>query len=488
MSGSCAVHHGPAAAPSTLGTSAPVPTTTSTTAPIAPVAWSACVGGLECGSVDVPLDYTHPSGRTIAIAVARRRADDPSHRIGSLVINPGGPGDSGIDDLPVELRVLTPALLAHFDIVSFDPRGVGRSAPIHCQAGGHSASPAEAGALPDPVPQTAPERQALLAADQAYASACEKYSGDLLPFVGTVDVARDLDRVRAALGDTRLTFFGHSYGTLLGATYAELYPGRVRAMVLDGAIDPSLTIEAMSLAQARGFEASLDAFFVWCRQSTSCPWRPAGDQRTAFEAQLAAIQARSLAVGRRTLGAGEFLLGTLSTLYAQSFWPSLGRALAAEAGGDGAPLLALSDGYQTHGSANASDANSAITCLDHPVPADVGEYPQLAATAARQAPVFGPLFVWGALQCETWPVAPTRQPHTIRAAGSPPILVVGTTNDPATPYAWAVSLASSLGRGVLVGWTGVDHVAYYYSACVRQIDDAYLVDGQVPPTSTVCPG
>jgi hypothetical protein len=174
-------------------------------------------------------------------------------------------------------------------------------------------------------------------------------------------------------------------------------------------------------------------------------------------------------------------------LYAQSFWPSLGRALSSAAHGDGSQVLALSDGYQTHGSANAADANSAITCLDHPVSGDPSAYPQSAAAAAPAAPVFGPMFAWGALQCGVWPAPPTRQPHVIHARGAPPIVVVGTTGDPATPYRWAVSLASALDKGVLVGRAGVDHVAYYYSACVRQIDARYLIDGLTPPTSTMCP-
>ncbi len=308
-----------------------------------------------------------------------------------------------------------------------------------------------------------------------------------MPFVGTVDAARDLDRIREGLGDQRLTFLGHSYGTLLGATYAELFPDRVRAMVLDGAIDPALSTDAMSIAQAQGFEASLDAFFAWCRGSNGCAWRPTGDQRTAFMGLLASVRARPLNVGRRAVGAGELLLGVLSTLYARSFWPALGRALAGVATGDGGQVLSLSDGYQTHGLSNAADANSAITCLDHPVSDDPSTYPQTAAAAAAQAPVFGPMFAWGALQCGVWPVPSTRQPHVIRANGAPPILVVGTTDDPATPYRWAVALASGLDKGVLVGRVGVDHVAYYYSACVRQIDARYLVDGTTPPPSTVCP-
>ena len=449
-----------------------------------PVAWSACGGGLQCGTVTVPLDYARPQGPTVAIAVARRPARVSSQRIGSLVINPGGPGDSGIDDLPVELRVLTPTLQNRFDIVSFDPRGVQRSSPVNCGVSSNGVTTA----LPDPAPTTDAGRQALIAGARAYGAACQQHSGALLAYVGTEATARDLDRIRAALGDDRLTYLGHSYGTLLGATYAELFPQRVRALVLDGAVDPSLTTEQMLVGQAVGFEGSLDAFFAWCAGSEACAWRPGSDPRGAFLALLDRVRRQPAAAGAgRTAGPGELYDAVLGTLTARSFWPSLGRALARLASGDGAGVVGLSDGYQTHGGPNTIDANSAVTCLDHPVTRDLAEFPALADAAARQAPVFGPVFAWGALTCAVWPAPPTRAPHAIRAPGTPPILVVGTTHDPATPYPWAVHLAGELEHGVLVGRQGEDHVAYYYSSCVRAIDDAYLVAGTVPAAGTVCP-
>ena len=215
------------------------PSTTTTTTqpplPVTPVAWTPC-GDLQCGTVAVPLDYADPRGTVIQIAVARHPAEVPSERIGSLVINPGGPGASGIDDLANELSVLTPELLDRFDIVSFDPRGVERSSPVECTAStGASSAPGSTGQLIDPVPTTPAAEQALLRNDQSFAAQCEHDSGSILPYVGTVDTARDLDRIRAALGDAELTFMGNSYGTLLGATYASLFPTHVRAMVLDSA-------------------------------------------------------------------------------------------------------------------------------------------------------------------------------------------------------------------------------------------------------------
>ena len=470
--------------------------TTISTAPVAPIVWSECGDDLQCGSVTVPLNYSRPDGATIQIAVERRPAAVPSERIGSLVINPGGPGTSGIDDLPNELSVLTPGLLDRFDIVSFDPRGVERSDPVECGPGSSPStsttpSTTEPAAvpqqLPDPVPVGAAAQKALLAGDEAYARACQKYSGAILPFVGTVDAARDLDRIRAALGDQKLTFMGHSYGTLLGAVYAEMYPDHVRAMVLDGAIDPALGTDQMVLDQAKGFESVLDDFFSWCASTPSCPWPTTADPTTALLSLINASAIKRLpGADGGSAGPGEFYNALLDDLYSRSSWPSLGDALSQAAAGNGTDLITLSTSYASGGSTNGGDANNAINCLDHPVSRDPATYPALAAADAAQAPVFGAAFAWGLLQCAVWPVPPTRTPAPITAAGSPPILVVGTTGDPATPYQWAQALAGQLQHGELVTWQGVNHVAYFYSPCVRAIDQAYLIDGTLPPTGTVC--
>lgn len=471
--------------------------TTATTAPtgsVAAIVWSDCGQDLQCGSVTVPVNYSRPQGATLKIAVERRPAADPSQRIGSLVINPGGPGTSGIDDLPNELSVLTPGLLDRFDIVSFDPRGVERSDPVDCApkpptstTSTTAAPPPTPVSLPDPVPVDAAAERSVEVQDKEYGEACEKYSGAILPFVGTVDGARDLDRIRAALGDEKLTFIGHSYGTLLGAEYAELYPDHVRAMVLDGAIDPALGTDQMVIDQAKGFEAVLDDFFTWCASTSSCPWRPVGDPTSALVALISASDVKRLpGDDGASAGPGEFYNALLDDLYSRSSWPSLGDALSQAQAGNGSDLITLSTSYASGGSTNGADANNAVNCLDHPVSRDPSTYPGLAATAAAAAPVFGPVLAWGLLQCAVWPVKPTRTPAPITAAGAPPILVVGTTGDPATPYQWAVSLATQLQHGELVTWQGVNHVAYFYSPCVRAIDQAYLIDGTLPPTGTVC--
>ncbi len=466
-----------------LHPASPEPTTTTPPPlPVTPVQWTPC-GDLQCGSVTVPLDYDNERGPTLQIAVARHPAEIPSERIGSLVINPGGPGASGINDLPDELSVLTPDLLDRFDIVSFDPRGVERSRPVTCT--GPTTSPTPATPV-DPVPTTPAARQALLRNDREFASQCEQRSGGILPYVGTVDAARDLDRIRAALGDARLTFIGHSYGTLLGATYAELFPTHLRAMVLDGAIDPALSTAVYATDQADSLESELQAFFAWCA-AAGCPWQPAGDPTSALLGLIQASQTRALPVaGGAPAGAGDLYDALLAGLGSRSSWPTLAGALAGAASGDGSAVALMAGNYETGGSTNAADAEEAIDCLDHPVSRVVPRYPLLAAQFARSAPVFGPLLAWGLLGCATWPVPPTRVPAPASDLGAPPILVVGTTGDPVTPYSWSVGLAKELTGGRLLTWRGQSHVAYYYSACVRAFVETYLIAGTLPPPGTTC--
>jgi pimeloyl-ACP methyl ester carboxylesterase len=415
--------------------------------------------------------------------VERHVAQDPASRIGSLVINPGGPGVSGIDDFANELSVLTPELRDDFDIVTFDPRGVQRSDPVTCGESSDSTS----GPLPDPIPQTAAAQRADFSNMRQFAADCEKSSGALLPYVGTVDVARDLDRLRAALGDSGLTYMGQSYGTLLGATYAALFPTHIRAMVLDSVIDPALSTSQMVLGQAEGFEGVLNSFFAWCAATTSCQWRPVGDPTSALLAQIARSQTSPASAGNGSAaGPAELYNALLEGLYAQSDWPTLGAALATDAQGNGAAVVAMSDRYSMDGSTNGAAVADAIDCLDHPVPTDLATYPRLAAEFQASAPVFGPFLAWGEAACAVWPIAPTRTPAPVTAPGSPPILVVGTTQDPATPYAWAVSVAHQFSHGDLLTVDGSDHVSYFYSACVRAYVQSYFVNLATPATGTTC--
>jgi pimeloyl-ACP methyl ester carboxylesterase len=480
LAAGCAQSSPPAARATARHHAAATTTTSTTQPPVGPMAWAPCNGDLQCGSLVVPLDYARPDGPTISIAVARHPAEDPAARIGSLVIDPGGPGVSGINDMTNELSVLTPQLLDDFDIVMFDPRGVQRSDPVTCGTNTGSAPT-------DPAPVTASQQAATIAGLKQFAEACEKSSAAILPYVGTVDVARDMDRLRQALGDTGLTYMGQSYGTLLGLTYAALFPTHIRAMVLDSVIDPALSFNQMTAGQADGFEGILNAFFTWCAASPECAWHTGSDPTATLQALLTtAATSPAAAGGGSVAGVGQLYDALLEDPYSQSDWPQLGQALADDAAGNGAPVVAQSNTYNTGGSDNADDAATAIDCLDHPVSHVLATYGALASSLEASAPVFGPLLAWGEAGCAVWPVPPTRPVGPVAAPGSPPILVIGTTNDPATPYAWAVSVSQELDHGVLLTHDGDDHVAYFYSACVRADVQTYLVSGETPPSGTVC--
>lgn len=473
--------------PTTAAKKPPATAATPVTSP-GGLAWKAC-GALQCANLAVPRDYADPGGPTITLALARKTAAVPANRIGALLFNPGGPGNSGVDALPGELRTLTTTIKNRFDIVSWDPRGIERSAPVRCSdprakpSGGGGG-----GSTLDPAPMNDADRQALADAYRAGGEACLRHSGDLLRHVGTNATAEDVERIRIALGEEKLTFIGHSAGTLLGAVYADRYPQRVRAFVLDGPIDPSLTLDQMTRAQSVGFENALRSFFGWCDKTASCPWRPGNPDRTAALLNLMdRVRQEPLKASQgRIVGVDTFVSGIMSRLTSRSKWPSLGDALAAAERGDGSPLATLASNYQNSGSSNAADARQSILCLDHPAPRDLAAYPSLAEAARADAPVFGPVFTWAALSCGMWSVPSTLEAKPTRAAGAPPILVVGTTGDPATPEAWARALAGQLEKGVLVLRQGADHVAYYYSACVRNLVDAYIVAGRPPASGTVC--
>ena len=478
---------GAAAAPST---SAPGATTVTIPAP-APVAWTACQGaagpsGFECATLRVPLDYANPRGATIGIALDRRRATGT--RTGSLLVDPGGPGASGVDFLPSAVGLLSSSVLSHFDVVGFDPRGVARSDPVTCADGPGLDRYFDL----DPAPPGAAGFQALMAGAKTFDLGCQARSGAILPYVGTDNVARDMDQIRQAVGDAKLTYLGLSYGTFLGATYADLFPTRVRAMTLDGAVDPVLDAVTANLAQSAAFDKELDAFLADCAAHASCAWKPGGNLQVAFDALMNRIRASRLpGIGARTLGPGEALYGVAAPLYDRSSWPDLAEALNLAEHGDGSLLLQFFDAYAERnpdGSyGNEQEAFTAVSCMDQPWPTDPAVLQRDAVTAARDAPHFGVADLYGGLTCTFWPVTPTGRPHAIRAVGSPPIVVVGTTGDPATPYSGAQALAAELARGVLVTRVGDGHTGYAFSSCVRQAVDAYLLDLVVPARGLTCP-
>ena len=451
--------------------------------------WKDCDAGFQCATLTVPLDYDAPDGDTIGVSVIRLQARKKSRRIGSLLLNPGGPGASGIDFARQAESLLPTVVRDRFDTVSFDPRGVGRSNPVDCL------NDAELDALlaVDPSPETAAEKKALFDASRQQVAKCRQRSGKVLPHVGTVDVAKDMDVLREALGDEKLTYVGFSYGTLLGARYAEQFPDHVRALVLDGALDPRLTPSQTAKAQAVGFDRALAAFFADCVRAR-CAFAGHGGIEATYDRLMADIDRSPLptADGRR-LGPSEALFGVAAALYSKEYgWPLLRTALeTAYSRRDGTALIGLFDSLverdESGHYSNSTEAQAAVLCVDNAYPKDPAAFDRDAADFVKVAPRFGAAIAYGASACAFWPAPAVSQAGPVSAAGSAPIVVVGTTGDPATPYAWSQALAEQL-PATLVTYEGEGHTAYGYqrSACIEDVIDAYLVDLRVPKPGTRC--
>ncbi|MGC5010154.1 alpha/beta hydrolase [Streptosporangium sp. DT93] len=460
-----------------------------TAGPGATLDWDGCGDDFECARLAVPLDHARPDGERIELSVVRLPAS--GRRIGSLLINPGGPGGSGVQYARAARTVVSEALRERFDIVGFDPRGVGESVPVRCLP----SSELDAYVGLDGSPDSPQEVTALVEGSRRFAAGCRSRSARLLPHVGTADVARDMDMLRAAVGDSRLTYLGKSYGTQLGAFYADLFPDRVRALVLDGAVDVSLGPLEVGASQAHGFEVALDSFLSDCLRVTDCPFTGSVASARAEVAGLlrradAAPLANSTGDGR-TVTQAWTVLGMIAPLYDRQAWPTLRQALDRALRGDGTPLLRLADWLMDRREdgeyANQTEANLAVNCVDAPYPGDPAAYAAAARESVKRSPLFGAYVVWSALPCAYWP-AKGEERGRIDAPGAPPIMVVGTERDPATPYEWAEALASQLSSGVLVGFDGDGHTAYLSgSACVDRLVDDYLIDLAVPRDGIRCP-
>ncbi|MFI6644419.1 alpha/beta hydrolase [Streptomyces sp. NPDC050504] len=450
--------------------------------------WRACgVSGFECATMKAPLDYAEPGSGDIELAVSRKKATGPGQRIGSLLVNPGGPGGSAVGYLQGYAALGYPApVRARYDMVAVDPRGVARSEPVECLSGKEM----DAYTQVDQTPDDAAERRALVASFQKFAAGCEKRSAKVLPHVSTVEAARDMDVLRALLGDAKLHYVGASYGTFLGATYADLFPFRVGRLVLDGAMDPSLPAVEMNRDQTAGFETAFRSFAADCVKQPDCPLgteSPAGAARR-MEAFFKALDAKPVRTGEaRRLTESLATTGVIAAMYDEAAWPQLRTALAAARGGDGAGLLMLADQYYERDAegeyANLMYANAAVNCLDLPPAFKTPEDAEAALPSFREAsPVFGEGLAWASLNCTYWPVPATGAPHRTEARGAAPIVVVGTTRDPATPYKWAKALASQLASGTLLTYDGDGHTAYGRgSDCVDTAINTYLLEG-TPPT------
>ncbi|MFC8191063.1 alpha/beta hydrolase [Cellulomonas sp. NPDC057328] len=451
--------------------------------------WTAC-GSQQCAEATVPLDWSQPDGDTITLALRRVPATS-GEPVGSLLVNPGGPGRSAIDFLPSFQVLVSAEVRAAYDLVAFDPRGVQASSPVTC------VEPAELDELTAWVPDFTTDEGIAEAVERnaAYGEACLERTGPLLGHVDTASAARDMDVLRAALGDDALTYLGYSYGTDLGATYAALFPARVGRLVLDGAMDPTLDSGEVAAGQAAGFEAALRAYVADCQAGADCPLT--GDVDAGM-AQIGELFDRIRANPLRTSGDRELTValafsGVATPLYAQQSWPVLTQALtSAMRAGDGTALLQLADQYygrEPDGTypTNQNEAFTAVLCLDDRAPAAPAEMRAEAERIAEAAPTVGEFFSYGGAACAEWPVPEVGALDSYAAEGAAPILVVGTTGDPATPYAWSQALADMLSSGVLLTFEGEGHTAYGRSnACVKDAVDAYLLTGTPPADGARC--
>ncbi len=461
-----------------------------------PLDWKACsdVREIRCASLQVPLDRTRPSGAKVSLAISMLPARSKGRRIGVLLVNPGGPGSSGQKFVRQLRRGLAGTILDRFDVVGWDPRGVGGSGEIRCYDDQKSYDRYYA---VDPDPDSPSEVDALVDTARQFALACgAKNSREVLRFAGTADVIDDMDAIRLALGEETISFLGFSYGTLLGLRYADKYPTRVRAFALDGILDPTADANERSAEQATGFDRAFDAFLDVCRQ-VGCGWVRKGETAgEAFDRLAKTVDDQPLVLRRRnkasrSLGSGEFIVGVLASLYNRdSGWPLLRRALTEVEKGDPATMLALFDSYadrEPTGFGNIAEANAAVNCVDVPSPRGGAPYTALAERLRTASPRFGRLAGYSSIVCGFWPVPSTGSIAPVAATGSAPILLVGTTRDPATPYVWAQSVAKQLDNSVLLTYDSDGHTGYLSgNSCVQRNVHRYLVDLVVPKPGTIC--
>ena len=443
-----------------------------------------------CGQLRVPLDYTRPDGPSIALATLRVHfTENHTAPTQSLLINPGGPGGSGVDLALGILAKLSPDVLKHYDLIGFDPRGVAESGALRCLS--DQEKDRLSAASPDLTTSAGVAQSRALS--RQYSQACERAIGPSLRYYNTVNTARDMDQIRQAVGDDVMNYLGFSYGTELGWTYAHLFPKQVHTFVLDGAVDPKARNVEDPEIQLMGFESAYDQFAAWCR--TASPCSQLGDPVKAAVAVLARARQTPLSTSSsgRPLTESLASTGIAEAMYSREEWSTLGEALLAARNGDGSALLRLADRYnqrQPDGQySNLIDANSVISCNDSPLrkPPSTAHVVATARAWAKQYPVFGADMAGSLLGCVGW--QPHRAPIPSPAAATPrPVLVVGNLHDPATPYAGAVHLTRQLGNARLLSWNGEGHTSYLSgSNCIDSAVNAYLIRGALPPVHQVCP-
>jgi pimeloyl-ACP methyl ester carboxylesterase len=444
----------------------------------------------------VPLDYTKPGAETITLGILRHQAGNPGQRIGSLVTNPGGPGVSGMEAAAgLAGRVAGSTLGQRFDLIGFDPRGVAASQPqVHCLTDAERDAERADDSETDGSPAGVAKQEAQQRDFAAKCAQRTQFGAAMLANLGTRDVAKDMDVLRSALGDPKLTYLGYSYGTRIGSTYGEDFPGNVRAMVLDGAVDPQEDPVQSLVAQGAGFGKAFGDFAGWCALQQDCALGPdpAGAVK-AFQGLVQPLINFPVPVGDgRRLSFQDATTGAIQALYSQQLWDKLNTGLNELKQQRGATLMALADFYDERGPdghyTTTLDAFTAVRCVDDPRVTDKNQIAQAMKQYDQVAAFLDDGRADGAAldACAFWPVPNTSVPHAPNVAGLPPTLVISTTNDPATPYQAGVNLAQAL-KGSLLTYVGTQHTVFLQGvSCVDKAGTDYLVDGKLPPAGTRC--
>lgn len=457
--------------------------------------WSKCYDGMQCAVVFAPLDWEDPEGDRIGLALVKQPALS-GESLGTLFVNPGGPGASGADYIAQSIDyAVGEALQQSYDVIGWDPRGVGSSSAVECL---DDAAMDEylfgLGATEGLEPGSQEWVDAAVQESTEFGEACLEATGPLLAHVDTASTVHDLDMLREIVGDKQLHYLGYSYGTYIGARYADAYPERVGRLVLDGAIDPTSTEVEVVREQTRGFELALRAYMTDCLSRADCPVTGSVDEAMAsWNAMIRAVEDAPLTGSDgRMVGSGTLLTAIITPLYSQESWPYLDELYRSVTQGDAEVALSLADFYydRVDGkyTTNLITAFSAINCLDYPrpLPLDLAQMRDEAAELVRIAPTIGEFQGYGDVSCAGWPVPGVDDRTPVRAAGADPILVIGTTGDPATPFRWAESLAAQLESGVLLTFEGEGHTAYGGNACVDAIVEEYFLTGVLPAEGARC--
>jgi len=457
--------------------------------------WTGCNSGYECTTLTAPVNWDAATDGTISLALVRHRATGST--LGSLLVNPGGPGGSGVDFVSSGYAVSS-VLSDYFDVVGWDPRGVGKSTEVTCFTDPRQTDKALYGTFASAY-GTQGWIDELTVEEKSFAAACEKNTGKLLAHVDAVSNAKDMDLIRGVLGDPKLNYLGYSYGTFLGTVYAELFPANVGKLVLDGAIDPTLGSLDTLTVQMAGFDSAFRAYMTWCLIQSDCPFTGTVDTALAeARSVLDSVDSQHLvASDGRELDSATLGTAIAENLYSQSYWPQETSLFNALRNGDPTVAFTDADNYNSRNpdgtySGNSLEVYMAVNCLEGDFARDPTTALQGIAKIDAAAPILGKYFAYDdyavlRTACTNWPVAPVAMPTAYDAKGAAPILVIGTTNDPATPLAWAQSLAHQLSSGVLITHTGEGHTAYNQgNACVDTTVDDYFVKGTVPSADPMC--